>query len=305
MMNRMFRMNGTSSWRLVALVALLARPATAITLGQVDDFEGGTVQGWSSGGGTTITTVAADAGPAGAGDDALNVQADNRTVVFNTTQWTGNYVAAGVTRITMDVRHTNTFTMQLRLGIANGPFGPQGSGDTYVSASAVAVPNDGVWHNIEFDMSPAAFVPTISNFSPLGSAVALANVTHFRLLHNPGPQEFVGAPVGGVFRLDNITATGAVTDSADFDDDNDVDGMDFLAWQRGNGTTTGATSAQGDADDNQMVNGADLTVWRTQFGITGTAGAVWLVPEPAGWIICGLGSLWLIQRRRAGALLAD
>jgi hypothetical protein len=197
MINRMFRMNGKNSWRSVALAAFLARPAAAVTFGQVDDFEGGTVQGWTSGGGTTITSVAADAGPAGPGDDALNVKADNRTVVFNVTQWKGDYVAAGVTRITMDVRHTNTFTMQLRIGIANGPFGPLGSGDTYVSATAVAVPNDGVWHNIAFDMTPAAFMPTLGNFSPMGAAVALQNVTHFRLLHNPGPQEFVGAPVGG------------------------------------------------------------------------------------------------------------
>jgi hypothetical protein len=285
----------------MALAAFLARPAAAITLGQVDDFEGGTTQGWTSGGSTT-TSIAANAGPGGAGDDALNVQADNRTVVFNEMQWKGNYIAAGVNQITMDVRHENTFSLQLRIGISNGPFGGQGSGDTYVSASAVAVPNDGAWHNIVFDMAPSAFVPTINNSSASpDAAAALANVTHFRLLHNPGPQEFIGAPAGGSFRLDNITAPSAVTASADFDGDGDVDGDDFLAWQRGNGTTAGATSAQGDANGDQMVNGADLTIWQAQFGMTGAAGMASGVPEPGGWTICGLASLWLVHRRRTSA----
>jgi hypothetical protein len=300
MMKRMYRMNGKTLWRSVALAAFLFRPAAAVTLGQVDDFEDGTIQGWNSNFGSTISSVAADAGPAGAGDDALNVQADNRTVVFNEMQWRGNYIAAGVTRISMDFRHTNTFTMQVRIGISNGQFGPQGSGDTYVSASAVAVPNDGVWRNIEFDMTPAAFVPTINNSSASpDAAAALANVTHFRILHNPGPQEFIGSPTGGSFRLDNITATSAVTESADFDGDDDVDGDDFLAWQRGNGTTTGATSAQGDANGDQMVNGADLTIWQTQFGMTGASAAASAVPEPAGWLVCAMGGMWLFHRRRA------
>jgi hypothetical protein len=303
MMNRAFGRNG-SLWRSAALAALLIRPAAAVTLGQVDDFEGGTTLGWTSGG-STITSIAIDAGPGGPGDDALNVQADNRTVVFGGMQWTGNYVAAGVTRITMDVRHSNTFTLQLRIGIANGPFGSQGAGDTYVTTTAVPVPNDGAWHNIAIDVKPSDFIPHVNNTSVTPDAVAaLANVSHFRLIHNPDP-DFRGAFDSGQFRLDNVRAPVAVTESADFDGDDDVDGADFLAWQRGNGTTTGATVAQGDANGDQAVNGADLTIWKAQFGMTGGTAAASAVPEPAGWIVCGLGGLWLVRRRRAIALLVD
>jgi hypothetical protein len=52
---------------------------------------------------------------------------------------------------------------------------------------------------------------------------------------------------------------------ADFDGDNDVDGSDFLSWQRNVGAT-GANKSQGDADGNGQVNGQDLAVWRSGYG---------------------------------------
>jgi len=48
--------------------------------------------------------------------------------------------------------------------------------------------------------------------------------------------------------------------SADFDQDGDKDGTDFLAWQLGLGITSGATKAQGDADNNGTVDAADLAI---------------------------------------------
>jgi hypothetical protein len=52
---------------------------------------------------------------------------------------------------------------------------------------------------------------------------------------------------------------------ADFDGDNDVDGSDFLSWQRNVGSTN-ATKADGDANGNGAVNGQDLAAWRSGFG---------------------------------------
>ena len=55
--------------------------------------------------------------------------------------------------------------------------------------------------------------------------------------------------------------------SADFDGDGDVDGRDFLAWQRGYGITApNATKGDGDADDDTDVDGDDLVVWQDQYG---------------------------------------
>lgn len=51
----------------------------------------------------------------------------------------------------------------------------------------------------------------------------------------------------------------------DFDSDFDVDGHDFLTWQRGQGILTGATKAQGDANGDGAVNGTDLAEWQARY----------------------------------------
>jgi hypothetical protein len=53
---------------------------------------------------------------------------------------------------------------------------------------------------------------------------------------------------------------------ADFDSDGDVDGRDFLAWQRGYGTPVpDAIKSDGDADDDTDVDGHDLAIWQNQY----------------------------------------
>jgi hypothetical protein len=93
---------------------------------------------------------------------------------------------------------------------------------------------------------------------------------------------------GGII-LDMITAHVVEDDApdADFDDDDDVDGNDFLIWQRGQGV--GTTNAQGDADDDDDVDGDDLAAWEAAFGSsTVNAGAV---PEPASMALAALGAV--------------
>jgi hypothetical protein len=62
----------------------------------------------------------------------------------------------------------------------------------------------------------------------------------------------------------------------DFNADGDVDGLDFLAWQRGLGTT-GALAGDGDADGDHDVDADDLNVWVDHFGQPPILAAV---PEP-------------------------
>ena len=58
--------------------------------------------------------------------------------------------------------------------------------------------------------------------------------------------------------------------NADFDSDGDVDGSDFLAWQRGFGSDAGsgnvAPQASGNANGDQAIDADDLTIWQEQFG---------------------------------------
>jgi hypothetical protein len=59
--------------------------------------------------------------------------------------------------------------------------------------------------------------------------------------------------------------------SADFDEDGDVDGRDFLTWQRGFGS--GTTLAEGDSDGDGDVDAVDLTNWTNQYGTQSLASA--------------------------------
>ena len=73
--------------------------------------------------------------------------------------------------------------------------------------------------------------------------------------------------------------------TADFDGDQDVDGDDFLSWQRGFGTTS-ATLADGDANVDTVVNGKDLIVWEAQYGASAAPLiAAAAVPEPESCVL--------------------
>lgn len=95
---------------------------------------------------------------------------------------------------------------------------------------------------------------------------------------------------------DTIAANSPVISDADFDQDGDVDGADFLKWQRGFGL--GTTLAEGDANGDNLVDGDDLTVWRNQFGRPSLS-AFATVPEPAtGSLLLGVVSIGLSCWRR-------
>jgi hypothetical protein len=80
--------------------------------------------------------------------------------------------------------------------------------------------------------------------------------------------------------------------NADFNDDNQVDGQDFLIWQRNLGGAGGL--AEGDADGDGRVTSADLGYIKQQFGSTPPVAAV---PEPtAAWL--ALIGLAAFRRRR-------
>jgi GH35 family endo-1,4-beta-xylanase len=84
-------------------------------------------------------------------------------------------------------------------------------------------------------------------------------------------------------------------ESADFDFDGDVDGRDFLTWQRGFGAVD-ATFAQGDANYDGQVNELDIAVWHAGYsGETLTASAS--VPEPGSVVALMSLSLFLKLRR--------
>lgn len=71
--------------------------------------------------------------------------------------------------------------------------------------------------------------------------------------------------------------------SADFDIDGDIDGHDFLVWQRG-------------GSPNPLSN-ADLALWRAQFGV-GALSTASGVPEPGGLTLAVFLLLGVANRNR-------
>ena len=74
----------------------------------------------------------------------------------------------------------------------------------------------------------------------------------------------------------------------DFDQDNDVDGIDFLAWQMGLGIASGASVSDGDADFDGDVDMDDLSIWESNYGLTIT-NSLAQVPEPSTVLLTVVG----------------
>jgi hypothetical protein len=89
--------------------------------------------------------------------------------------------------------------------------------------------------------------------------------------------------------------------SADFDEDGDIDGVDFLTWQNGLGMLLNASHADGDADGD--VDSVDLDIFETTYGLSPFAAALVGVPEPGSLTLLLSASFLLIKRRRRTALV--
>jgi len=87
------------------------------------------------------------------------------------------------------------------------------------------------------------------------------------------------------------------SDDADFDMDTDVDGADFLIWQRGFGAMGSGTLATGDANGDTNIDAADLAIWETQYGSGALVASITSVPEPSTTLLFCVG-LSLIGSRR-------
>ena len=119
----------------------------------------------------------------------------------------------------------------------------------------------------------------LDSFAGDGLSANAAAVNAVQAIHPGGD---VGSP--GTFG----TVTPVV--DADFNNDNVVNGTDFLIWQRGFGT--GTTNAAGDADSNGVVNAADLAIWKSSFGGAPAVVAVSAVPEPASLTLAALAAIF-------------
>ncbi len=108
-------------------------------------------------------------------------------------------------------------------------------------------------------------------------------------------------PPDEVVRVTVPTVGLATEDGADFDIDGDVDGDDFLIWQRGYGRPD-AKFAEGDANGDGQVNGLDFLIWQSGYG-TPLDKSLAALPEPStGFLLaaCLIGAAGRYRPRRRG-----
>ena len=83
----------------------------------------------------------------------------------------------------------------------------------------------------------------------------------------------------------------------DYNQNGVVDGDDLANWKAGFGTIGNATLTQGDGDGDLDVDGADFLVWQRQVG-SGPTSTGAAIPEPMTASIAFVGSLAFVARCR-------
>jgi hypothetical protein len=145
-------------------------------------------------------------------------------------------------------------------------------------------------------VAPPAF--TVSQFSRIDGDGEL----QFGAPGSPITIGFSTADENGLGRIvgfDNFAVMAIPLVSADFDKDDDVDGSDFLAWQREFRLPKDAAAMSADANHDGQVDELDLAIWGAAFGIA--AGASNLesgAPEPSAATLAAAAFLGVGSRRR-------
>jgi hypothetical protein len=190
-----------------ALAAAAAMPAAAaVQLGQVDDFQDGSFELWDAGLNNPYGPINIPAGgPGGAADRYLQLASGGagsggRLVAFNfNQQWSGDYLAAGVTSVRMQVNNQGATDLMLRLILTGA--GPDTTAPSLTTASAVGIAAGSGWTTVSFSLASA-------DLQGPAYDLVMSDVRRLTLLHSPIPVAHrVGAPdIAAQLGVDNITA---------------------------------------------------------------------------------------------------
>ena len=99
------------------------------------------------------------------------------------------------------------------------------------------------------------------------------------------------------YGANNVVLGVLSNEDADFDENGRINGIDFLAWQRGFPTASGASHGDGDADADMDVDQFDLAIWQQQYGDTASVASLAVVPEPSTLLLAVLLLPWIKVRR--------
>ena len=186
---------------------VLAAAAWAVDPLQVDDFEDGTTMGWEEGAPSPNPPVnVPDGGPGGAGDAYLEnsssggTGAGSRMVMFNNAQWTGDYLAAGVSSLQAHLNNLGSTDLPMRVAIEGA------GGGRFASIDPIVLPAGSGWQHVVFELTDAAMT-SVGGAQTL--ADVLANVTELRVLASNVP-DWNGAALVAVAGMDNLASGSSV-----------------------------------------------------------------------------------------------
>lgn len=178
---------------------LFGGQAYGVTLGQSDNFNDGTLQGWESGDiNPNPPSNVMNVGQGGAGDHVMQVLSNDQgggpgaqPVVFNSAQWTGDYLAAGITAITLDINNLSAIPIHPGIEL-------RGAGGNLYTFTGATLPANSGWTSVTISLAPGN----------LGGGVVLdtlADVTELRFREIQGGS-FVIPNDNTTAYYDNITA---------------------------------------------------------------------------------------------------
>lgn len=196
-------MKMTQKFFLSAALVVVCFPVAnshAVALGQIDIFQSSGTANWTSGAANSNPpTLLLGHGPSGSGDHALAITstgtsgAGSKLVAFNKTQWTGDYTAAGIRGISMDLHNVGNNPLNVRLAI-------NGSGGKFSTTSAIALAAQSGWTSATLSTEAGDWT-AVSGGTDI--AATLAGITEVRLLSAAAPN-WQGDTVAAELHVDNI-----------------------------------------------------------------------------------------------------
>lgn len=175
----------------------------AVTVGYVEDFSDGLAD-WRKGmTNPNYLSIVLNGGPGGPGDAYMQSVADGssdfgRLTVFNEMEWSTDFIAAGISAISMDLLNPGAGTLSIRIGIRSS------SGPGYISTAAYSLTGSSGWQNAIFAIDESSMTP-VGNPGSFSSFIATGSF-QVRILHATGTSNLVGNPISATLGIDNITA---------------------------------------------------------------------------------------------------
>ncbi|MEP4079058.1 hypothetical protein [Haloferula sp.] len=169
----------------------------AVSAGLINDFEDGTLQGWT--GGAAPTNIPSG-GPAGAADNFLQIGGGTNFATINMGPDFAGAFDPSLTSYQVDLMRpaTDPDALDMRL-VLFGPF----TVNRWTSTVAQSIPNDGIWRTYLFSTLEADLTQVQGSDS---YSTLVANVGGVMFRHDPDPPEPGGIPASGTLGIDNITA---------------------------------------------------------------------------------------------------